>query len=251
MTRNLMLLGAILHGLVIVLGCGGDAEDDLEFEPSSDAEGPTEVEMVAAMEAHYSSTILAHDALIQGDLSEFRAQLAETSAHELPANSPELWKPFETQLRDAATKAVEATNLSKAAKTMAEVVLACGACHQGVGTGPIYPAPAPRDGDNPVQQSMLEHQWATERLWEGITGPWDNAWERGSAALAETRVFSDLESAEARDESLLVREAALRSLGEDAKTTSNPRDRAELYGRLLATCGDCHQAMNVKLPPYK
>ena len=52
---------SMLLGLLIAFGCGG-AED--EPAPASPAErkGPTEVEMVAAMEAHYSTTILAHAA---------------------------------------------------------------------------------------------------------------------------------------------------------------------------------------------
>jgi cytochrome c553 len=245
LARILMLLG-----LVIVFGCGGD-DDEPVAPPLVEQEGPTEVEMVAAMEAHYTTTILAHDALIQGDVDGFRAQLAATSSHELPPNSPELWKPFDRQLHAAARKAAEATDLDSAATGMAEVALACGACHGGVGAGPIYPAPAPRDGRDPLQEAMLEHQWATERLWEGVTGPWENAWERGSAALAETRVFGGSESSMPPDESLLEREAALRSLGEEAMTTKALDARARLYGRLLATCGDCHGAMGIELPPYE
>lgn len=243
--RNLMLLG-----LAISLGCGDEVEKP---EPVAVAkrEGPSEVEMVAAMEAHYTPTILAHDALIQGDLDAFRAQLAKTDSQRLPSNAPELWRPFERQLHDASKTAAAATDLNMGAVTMAKVALACGACHEGLDAGPVYPAPAPRDGDHPLQQAMLEHRWATERLWEGVTGPWDSAWERGSAALAETSVFADLESGAMPDESLLRREAELRSLGEEAKGTKAHADRAKLYGRVLATCGGCHQAMGVEIPPYK
>ena len=46
-------------------------------------------------------------------------------------------------------------------------------------------------------------------------------------------------------------EAELRSLGETAKATTQLADRAALYGRLLATCGACHDALRVELPAYK
>ena len=240
----------VVLAVVAVLGCG-DTHDESVHATAADQEGPTEVEMVAAMEAHYTTTILAHDALIQGDLAEFRAQLAATDSHPLPPNAPEAWKPFDELLHVAARTARNATDPPSAATTMGRVAVACGACHGGVGAGPIYPAPAPRDGDRPVQDAMLEHQWATERLWEGITGPWDNAWQRGSAALAEIRVFGEDASTPPPDASLLEREAALRALGEEAMRTTAIDERGQLYGRLLATCGDCHQALGIELPPYK
>lgn len=243
MTR---IRNGLLFGMCILLGCGAEVEEVAEV--TTERQGPTEVEMVAAMEAHYSSTILAHDALIQGDLQAFRTQLAKTRAHELPPKIPEHWKPLHKPLRDAAATAADVTDLPGAGKTMADVVLACGACHQALVEGPLYPAPAPSGADTPVREGMREHQWATERLWEGVTGPWNNAWERGASALAETRVFSNLGSAAAIDEAVLEREAVLRSLGEEAMRLVAPADRAEVYGRVLVTCGGCHQAMKVEIP---
>jgi hypothetical protein len=46
----------------------------------------------------------------------------------------------------------------------------------------------------------------------------------------------------------LASEATLRRLGEEAKTVTSLLDRAEIYGRMLGTCGDCHQAVGVKIP---
>ncbi len=214
-------------------------------EPSAAAPAqPTEVELVAWMEAHYGATIRAHDALLQGDLSAFRARLADASELESPPAMPDAWAPLLERFRASAGEAAGATSLGEAAGVMAGVVLSCGQCHSALGHGPVYPAPAPEDGIGELQDAMLEHKWAAERLWEGVTGPWDVAWQRGAAALVRTRVFGDTPIELAGD--LLLREQALNALGEEALRTSDHGERAVLYGRLLASCGDCHDAFGAR-----
>lgn len=201
--------------------------------------------MVAAMEAHYTTVILAHDALLQGNLEAFRSQLAGVPDQQLPEASPPSWLALHGQLGAAAAEAASVADLDAAAAAFSDVVLACGSCHAALGTGPVYPAPAPADGTDVVQEAMLDHQWVTERLWEGVTGPWDNAWERGADALTTIQVFGDLGPETILSDELLLREQELRDLGAEAKTTTALDARAALYGRLLSTCGACHQAVGV------
>jgi cytochrome c553 len=47
---------------------------------------------------------------------------------------------------------------------------------------------------------------------------------------------------------LREREAALRELGSTARGTSALGERARLYGALLATCAECHDAAEVVIP---
>ena len=230
--------------LLVACACWGGDEAS---PPASTAEpeGPSEVELVAWMEAHYTAAILAHDALVEGDLDTFRARLAELDTHELPENSPESWKPLDAQLHAAAVQARNASDLDTAAGTMAAVATACGACHEGTARGPVYPTPPVGEADGPTQESMRNHEWAVLMLWNGVTGPSEYAWDRGAAGLAETRIFGDAEAAPPDDPRLLALEVAMRDLGAEAKTTTSLADRATLYGRMLAICGDCHQALAV------
>jgi cytochrome c553 len=206
---------------------------------------PTEVEMIAAMEAHYSTVILAHDALLHGNVETFRSQLARVSGQELPPTSPQEWFPFHEALRAAARDGTEVSDLETAASALGQVVLACGTCHAALNSGPIYPAPAPDDGENALETAMLDHQWATERLWEGVTGPWDNAWERGADSLAMLQIFGEASPELILTDEMRRRENEFRAIGEEAKTATTLDDRAALYGRLLATCGGCHQVIGV------
>jgi cytochrome c553 len=213
----------------------------------------TEVEMVAVMEQHYHSAISAHDALIRDDLEGLRQQLAKLVEQSLPPAAPQSWQTYDAELREAARTAAEANDLGSAASTMAAVAEACGICHAALGVEKIYFWPAPPEGDETIKATMQTHQWATERLWEGVTGPWDNAWERGSAALAESRVFRE---GEAVTDSLRAREIALRGLGQMAKTINGLQERASLYGQLLTSCTGCHQEAGVTIkqappPPWQ
>jgi cytochrome c553 len=244
--------------LALTLACGeASSPETPDTEAATDAaaaqeattprrDGPTEVEMVASMEGHYSVVILAHDALLQGDLEVFGAQLARVPEQELPASSPAHWRPFHAQLQAAASQGVNAADLDAAAEALAGVVLTCGTCHRALESGPIYPAPAPDDGSSPLETAMLDHQWATERLWEGVTGPWENAWQRGAESLAAIDIFgTEIPGLELSDE-LREREQALRDLGEEALVTTALDEQAALYGRLLATCGDCHDVLGIE-----
>jgi hypothetical protein len=236
--------------LIAAVGCGEESSPEAPEAATRETstpvrDRPTEVEMVAAMEAHYSAVILAHDALLQGNVESLKSQLAQASTQDLPPTSPQQWLPFHEALQAAAREGANVSDLDSAANALAHVVLACGDCHAALGAGPIYPAPAPDEGDDAVETAMLDHQWATERLWEGVTGPWDNAWDRGSEALAAIQVFGEASPRIVLTEELRRRENELREIGEAARTVSALDERAALYGRLLATCGGCHQLVGV------
>jgi len=237
--------------LVAVIGCGEEtpsaAPETAKRQMSAPArERPSEVEMVASMEAHYNVVILAHDALLQNDLERFRSQLSLVPDQQLPPGSPAEWIPFHQRLKEAASRGSSASDLQQGANALASVVFACGTCHAALGSGPVYPAPAPDDGDDYLETAMLDHEWVTERLWEGVTGPWDNAWQRGAAALAAIQVFGDPDFEVVLTDDLRRREQELREIGEEAMITTALDERAALYGRLLSTCGDCHRASGVE-----
>ncbi len=219
-----------------------------ESEPSSPT-GLSEVEMVAVMEAHYNAAIAGHDALIRGDLETLHRRLAELETQALPPAAPQSWEPYQAQLREAARGAAAVTSVNTAGPVMAAVAEACGSCHAAVQAGKIYFWPAPPEGEDKLETAMRTHQWATERLWEGVTGPFDAAWERGAAALAEAQVFGA--EGEAVESGLRAREAALQELGRSAQATIGLHERALVYGRLLSTCAECHRAAGVTIQDAK
>jgi len=216
---------------------------------AADATKPTEAEMGAVMEGHYEVAILSHDALIQGDLEKMRRRLARIVKQELPARAPKSWRSLHARLHEAARGASRISSLESAGSVMGDVAEACGTCHAALGVGNIYFWPAPPDEDDKLKTAMRTHQWATERLWEGVTGPFEEAWPRGAEALADIRLFADDD--DTVKISLRAREAKLRKMGRKAKEATGLHERALIYGRLLTTCAGCHQEAGVSIVPAK
>ena len=208
----------------------------------------TPIEMVTLMESHYNAAILSHDALIRGNLTTLRNQLAKIETQVLPDAAPQSWGPHHTRLREAARRAASVSSLDTAAPVMGAIAEACGTCHATVGVGKIYFWPAPPDKDGKLKTTMRTHQWATERLWEGVTGPFGEAWNRGAVALAKAQVFKEGDTIKS---SLLAREAALRDIGQAATQTTGLHEQAIIYGRLLTTCAECHQEAGVSIKDTK
>jgi hypothetical protein len=98
---------------------------------------------------------------------------------------------------------------------------------------------------------MLDHKWATERLWEGVTGPWENAWMRGADSLTNLQDFGEASPDLVVSAELQRRWSELREIGMKAKFADALSERAAIYGQLLATCGECHQLSGVTIEASK
>ncbi|MBK6849120.1 MAG: hypothetical protein IPG96_16835 [Proteobacteria bacterium] len=209
--------------------------------PPQAQQGFTEVHKVALMEQHYVAAIAAHDQLLRGDLDGFRSRMGGLAAQALPSLAPEAWRAGHARMIDAAKEASVAADAGSAGARMGTLVETCGSCHAANLKGPVYRTPLPNPGDGTVSANMRKHQWATERLWEGITGPWDDAWRRGASALAE----ADYLPPQLRTPALRALEADIRELGKAAMAATTVTQRVEVYGRILAQCGRCHVAADV------
>jgi hypothetical protein len=90
---------------------------------------------------------------------------------------------------------------------------------------------------------MQRHQWAMDRLWEGLIGPSDAAWTRGTAELAEEALHAadlsdSVTASEANELENIARE--VHELGAAGVGLTSLNDRSQVYGRILGLCADCH-----------
>ncbi len=228
-----------LAALAIVLTAGCKQAESKAPAPSSTL---SEVDKVKLMEAHYTAAITGHDMLIRGNFDAYVANLRALSEVQLPENAPAQWKGPHDHLLKAAAKASQVADLAAAANAMAGVVQACGGCHGRNVGGPVYRTPKPKPGDKAITREMRSHQWASERLWEGVTGPRDASWKTGSSVLATANIFAA--DAEASEQQKRL-ERTLRERARGAAEARSLEDRAAAYGRLLVTCAACHVASKV------
>lgn len=225
---------------LVLLGCASKPEP-----APSEPRQPTEVDRIALMEEHYVAGMTAHDAVIRGDADGARAALAALADAKVPGGPPEQWVPHLDKLHTAAREASAATDLTALGAALGAAGTVCAECHLDLELTSLYAAPTAPDASGALTAAMKRHEWATERLWEGLTAPWDVAWERGSDALAQTRIFAPTEEGTPVPEDLSALEEQLQALGAEAKGASAPEARGALYGKLLVTCADCHAQAGV------
>ena len=87
---------------------------------------------------------------------------------------------------------------------------------------------------------MQRHQWAADRMWEGLIGPSDLSWSRGGNLLFESPLHPEALDAGASDDATLTMARRIHQLAANATTVSDPAGKAEIYAEFLANCAACH-----------
>jgi mono/diheme cytochrome c family protein len=201
--------------------------------------------VAAHMEDHFTQANKVRDAVIAGDLDPLRAPARWLSAHELTDTLPELWKSHVAAMQRAAGQAAMAQTIDAAATATASMAQACGTCHVELG-GPKFTGMSPAGEESSVVADMRRHLWAADRMWEGLVGPSDTAWQAGVAALADAPLRPEAMA----DDKTLPKEvfdlaAAAHEIGAKGGAEKDPAERAKLYGRYLGTCSGCHTELGV------
>lgn len=140
----------------------------------------------------------------------------------------------------AAGSLATAKTVEDALRHEVRIALACAACHQRENRLPVFrpPANAPRDRPT-VAAQMARHQWAVDRLWEGLVGASDEHWRIALDAIATTQLPLKIRPKPTNLGVELQRQARA------ALTVQTPmtlEQRAAAYGELLVTCAGCHAA---------
>jgi cytochrome c553 len=171
--------------------------------------------------------------LIRGKLDEARvfAEAIATAPDE-PAHGP--WATQTLLVRDRAAALARATTVDDALRKETALATACGSCHRELAVTGIFkdPPPAPPDRAT-LDARMARHRWAADRLWEGVVGNSDEAWQAGLDVIA----VAPLDLGEER--APLAR--TLQQLASKARRTKPAApDRGTAYADLLVTCAACH-----------
>jgi cytochrome c553 len=220
MNRRLLLLSVL--GWVLLSGC---AKSDVP----------------PVMAAHFTEGNMVHTALVFGNLDEAKVRaraLAETTT---PDDLPDGAEPFMDQMRSAAASVADAWVPEGAAVASGEVANACGSCHRMFGSGPrVGLVWDPSPGGDPIQH-MDRHRWAVDRMWDGLMIPSDDWWTRGTEALRELPLEEHVISAMGGGKVAVAASREVHELGHVGHGLTDPIKRAALYGKVMATCVDCHQ----------
>jgi hypothetical protein len=231
--------------LLTLLGCSqlpeppepGDAPAQIQAPVATPTENTRSEEVRTDMADHFSAATTAAAAILRGELTPAIKALRTLSEQEPPADWPHGASPAALSVRVAARQGVSAGSLEEAGIALGLAVQSCGACHAELKAGPAHAPSGLEDMSADVRSHMARHLWAIDRLWDGLLMSRDADWALGLQVLAEEHPVG---IAEVGKESKAFA-ATVHSLARDP----GDAERGAVYGRIIASCGGCHQAFNV------
>lgn len=239
-----------------IVGCS-DSKQALPRQPEqaqpSKPVTPSDVKTISrGMHEFFEQTMRARDAIINGDVASAKKALEMLAAQELGTTTLSLeWSTQLERWRAVARLGGHSKSLEEAAASVSKLGAQCGQCHQALRKGPEFDPSGWVEDTDDLQAHMFLLTWASDRMWEGLTEPWDRAWRVGAETLVEApiklsalkkKLGPKLSNAPdyARD---------LQRIGEMALSQKDAEARAEAFGQVLLTCASCHSAVRDKAQP--
>lgn len=141
---------------------------------------------------------------------------------------------------------------------------ACGQCHHALDRGPpMRLDPTPQGED--LKMHMRRHYWAVERMWEALLSDSTSAFQAAAAILAESPLHGSSTPNSARPPGTtrlayevhdLAFAAAVEGKAREDEYVPQPGEaveskpttlgQAEIFGRLLSACSQCHSLVDVE-----
>jgi cytochrome c553 len=200
------------------------------------------------MRSHFLEGRAVRDALVRGELDDARSRLTQLATEAGPVDAPPSWEPRLEALRVAAREASEARDLPQATRAFAVAATRCADCHAATDARIEFERLAVPEGEAPPVQ-MERHQWAAERMWEGLIAPDPARFREGARVLAEAPLHPlELRAGTAPPLEVVRAAERTRSLAGQAASDEPQADRAALYGELLSTCAGCHGQLGAREP---
>lgn len=202
-----------------------------------------ETTVLEHMHDHYDAVVKIQNAVIGGVLEDTREPARWLMEHETPAGLPAHWEEYVHAMRTAARDTLEAQDVASAASATSRLGLACGSCHVTNNVAVEFESVERPSDSEQARAHMQRHQWAADRMWEGLIGPSNFAWSRGANLLFESPMHPEALGAEAGDDALLGMARRIHQLAANATAVSDPEEKADIYAEFLANCAACHNAL--------
>ena len=185
------------------------------------------------MRRHMSDVRTMERMLLGGHLDEAKALAYMLT---LPIQDPGMarWSDATDRVARAAGDVTRARTIDEALDLEVRVADACAACHLQTQRGPIFRTPSKAPAERAtLKAQMARHQWAVDRLWEGVIGGSDTHWRAGLYVLAQTPApFAKLTGEPEM-------QASLQKWARSA-LDSPQGERTARYAELLRSCAACH-----------
>lgn len=208
--------------------------------------GEDESTIADHMHEHLTRISTIKAAIIAAKLEDVREPASWLAEHEAAEGLPAEFESYVIRMRSHARGVIEAQDLATAAESVSNMAKTCGNCHLVNGVDLEFGFDRkPREDLDDVVTHMQRHQWAADRLWEGLIGPSDAAWNRGANMLIDAPLQpSDLITSTDHDKELRKMARRVHALGGISTETKTPDARSELYAEVLGLCASCHTLLS-------
>ena len=197
------------------------------------------------MHEHWERITQIQAALIRGDLAAVREPAEYLATHPTPAALPGQWEQHVGAMRASARAAFAAEDFDAAATATSLMGNTCGSCHMDSGIEVRFDISEPPGFETDTVSHMIRHQWAADRMWEGIVGPSEVAWSRGIDALLEAPLTPhELKGGGEQPERVRKMARRIHQLAGNGMMASGGNEKAEIYAEFLANCAACHTTLN-------
>ena len=239
-TRSL-ILALLLLPVVIALGCGGGQQPPAEQATPAAPAAPA-VDVAKHMHEQLARVTTMQEAVIRGDIEAAVEPARWIADHQPTAGLPIGQESVLADMKKQAAVVAEAKDSRNAATATAMVVSYCGTCHAAAKiTAAIPEAPRPV-ADPAVAAHKMDHQWATDLLYQGLVMPSEERWQKGLAAMQGTPLTEkDLPKDAKLTKEIVALEKRVHEMAGKAKTATDLGTKVAFYGEYIGGCAGCHE----------
>ena len=250
---------ALVLTIVLSSGCECGATSGPQDEAQGTPEGFEEV-----MQEHVALSMVARNALIRGELEVAQQAMRKLAFFMEHVPTAQKGKEYARITRELVEQVRQASDLEEACMGFARLSYACGQCHHALDRGPpIKLDPAPRGED--LKMHMRRHYWAVERMWEALLASSTEAFQSAAELLSGAPLTGSKQPDEESHSGVtrlayevhdLAFGAAVQGKAGEDEYVAKPGEaadeepttwgQAEVFGRLLNACSECHGMLEVK-----
>lgn len=235
-------LAIALAGLFLLGACGSDegsappidplpvAQPDLLDEVEEVEELPEPTETQAQMHDRYDAVTAIRTSLVRGDVEG--ARVLARGIGPVTGELPELAAEMRGLAPRRAAALARASDPETAGRAFGALLEGCGRCHAAGAATWTFETPTQPDGEDPATH-MRRHEWAVDRMWEGLLVRDIERFDMGAAALADAPLGEGSEVAPLAER---VHARAAEAAGAESMEA-----RAAIFGDVVAACAECHR----------
>jgi hypothetical protein len=229
--------------LAVVTGCQASPAPTETPAPTSSvmpALAAKALEVRVHMHVRFAAARRLEQAIVFSDLARAHGEAKIIAELAEPDVLPE-WQPYITQIRDAARQVILTNDLAAAATMSGLVGRRCAQCHAASEAKLVWAKEQAPTASTKLVVNMASHQWAANRMWEGLIGPSIERWRDGAQILANAPLAIVAEADNLPPDVAVSDDVSrIRLLAKRALAAETLDARANIYGELLQSCVRCH-----------